>query len=121
PRAVSKKGAEGLTQLMPVTAAELGVKDSFDPAQSLRGMARHMRHLSQVFGGDKVLIAASYNSGEGNVARAGRVPRFKETMAYVRRVFNNYFSLTDTKVDVEPYMPPPLPAKARRAPSKAAR
>jgi soluble lytic murein transglycosylase-like protein len=114
PRRVSPAGARGLAQLMPDTAAQLGVKDSFDPVQSLRGMARHMKHLSQVFDGDKVLIAASYNSGEGTVGRLGRVPRYKETMAYVRRVFNNYFALTDTRVDVEPYMPPPPPHKAHR-------
>ncbi|HXT00266.1 MAG TPA: transglycosylase SLT domain-containing protein [Elusimicrobiota bacterium] len=112
PRIVSPAGAQGLAQLMPETAAQLGVKNAFDPVQSLRGMARHMRHLSEVFDGDKVLIAASYNSGEGTVERLGRVPRYKETMAYVRRVFNNYFALTDTKVNVEPYMPPP-PRKAR--------
>lgn len=114
PRAVSPAGARGLAQLMPATAADLGVKNSFDPLQSLRGMARHMKHLSEVFGGDRVLIAASYNSGEGTVLRLGRVPRYRETMAYVRRVFNNYFALTDTKVDVEPYMPPPAKARARR-------
>ena len=77
-------------------------------------MARHMKHLSEVFGGDRVLIAASYNSGEGTVERVGRVPRYRETMAYVRRVFNNYFALTDQKIDIEPYMPPPPKAKARR-------
>ena len=114
PRAVSGRGARGLAQLMPATAAQLGVRDSFDPAQSLRGMARHMRHLSELFGGDKVLIAASYNSGEGTVSRLGRVPRYRETMAYVRRVFNNYFALTDEKIDVEPYMPPPPKARTRR-------
>ena len=113
PRAVSPKGAEGLAQLMPATAASLGVKDPSDPVESLRGMARHLKHLSRVFNGDQVLIAASYNAGEGSVERVGRVPRFRETMAYVRRVFNNYAKLTDKKIDVEPYMPPSRKVAAR--------
>jgi soluble lytic murein transglycosylase-like protein len=113
PDAVSPKGAQGLTQLMPPTAAALGVKNPFDPVESLRGMARHIKHLSRIFNGDQVLIAASYNAGEGSVERAGRVPRFKETMAYVRRVFNNYDKLTDKKIDVEPYMPPSRRVAAR--------
>ena len=116
PRAVSPAGAQGLAQLMPETAADLGVKDAFDPIQSLRGMARHMKHLSHVFDGDAVLIAASYNAGEGVVQDLGRVPRYRETMAYVRRVFNNYFALTEQRVDVDPYMPP-----ARVSRKKAAR
>ncbi len=115
PRAVSAAGAQGLAQLMPATAAELGIRDSFDPVESLRGMARHIQHLSRVFDGDPVLIAASYNAGEGVVERLGRVPRYRETMAYVRRVFNNYFALTDRKVDVGPYMPPPARARRVRA------
>lgn len=113
PRIVSPAGAQGVAQLMPDTAAQYGIKNPFDPVQGLRGMARYMKHLSERFEGDKVLIAAAYNSGEGTVDRLGRVPRYKETMAYVRRVFNNYFTLTDTRIDVEPYMPPPLPRKAR--------
>lgn len=118
PRIVSPAGAQGVAQLMPDTAAQYGIKNPFDPVQGLRGMARYMKHLSERFGGDKVLIAAAYNSGEGTVDRLGRVPRYKETMAYVRRVFNNYFSLTDDRVDVEPYMPPPLPHKARTQPRR---
>ena len=105
PRAVSPVGARGLAQLMPETAAGLGVRDSFDPVQSLSGMARQIKHLSAVFHGNPVLIAASYNAGEGAVQGTGRVPRYGETMSYVRRVFNNYFALTRKRIDVEPYMP----------------
>ena len=108
PNAVSQKGAQGLAQFMPATAADMGVKDAFDPVQSLRGMARYIKVLSkrERIHGDPVLIAAAYNSGMGTVERLGRVPRLPETMAYVRRVFNNYFTLTDDKIDVEAYMPP---------------
>lgn len=115
PRAVSSRGARGLGQLMPSTARDLGVKNSFDPAQNLRGMARHLKHLTELFGGDRVLVAASYNAGEGTVSDLGRVPRYKETMRYVRRVFANYAALTDERVDVEPYMPPQK-ASAKKAP-----
>ncbi|MFI5360332.1 MAG: lytic transglycosylase domain-containing protein [Elusimicrobiota bacterium] len=117
PRAVSSKGALGLGQLMPKTAAALGVKDAFDPVENLRAVARHIKHLTKVFNGDAVLIAAAYNAGEGTVGRLQRVPRVPETMAYVRRVFNNYASLTDKKVDVEPYMPPARAAAPRRLPA----
>jgi soluble lytic murein transglycosylase-like protein len=108
PHAVSLKGAQGLAQFMPPTAADMGVKDAFDPVESLRGMARYIKVLSdrRRIHGDPVLIAAAYNSGMGTVERVGRVPRLQETMAYVRRVFNNYRVLTDEKIDVESYMPP---------------
>ncbi|MFI5349880.1 MAG: lytic transglycosylase domain-containing protein [Elusimicrobiota bacterium] len=108
PEAVSPKGAEGLAQFMPKTAVDMGVENTFDPAQSLRGMAKYIKTLSDRRGihGDPVLIAAAYNSGMRTVERVGRVPRLPETMAYVRRVFNNYSLLTDKKIDVEPYMPP---------------
>lgn len=108
PRAVSPVGAQGLGQLMPATAAALGVKDPFDPVQNINGMARHIRHLKRQFDGDPVLVAAAYNAGEGTVGRLGRIPRYKETMSYVRRVFANYHTLTDEKVPYEHHMPPPV-------------
>jgi soluble lytic murein transglycosylase len=86
PTAVSPKGARGLMQLMPERAAELGVRDSFDPAQNVDGGVRHMRDLLQRFGGDVTLALAAYNAGEAAVRSYGGVPPFAETREYVRRV-----------------------------------
>ncbi len=86
PTAVSPKGARGLMQLMPERAAELGVRDSFDPTQNVDGGVRHMRDLLQRFGGDVTLALAAYNAGEAAVRSYGGVPPFAETRDYVRRV-----------------------------------
>ena len=86
PTAVSPKGARGLMQLMPERAAELGVRDSFDPHQNVDGGVRHMRDLLQSFGGDVTLALAAYNAGEAAVRSYGGVPPFAETREYVRRV-----------------------------------
>jgi soluble lytic murein transglycosylase len=86
PTAVSPKGARGLMQLMPERAAELGVRDSFDPAQNVDGGVRHMRDLLQRFGGDVTLALAAYNAGEAAVRAHGGVPPYAETREYVRRI-----------------------------------
>lgn len=87
PRAVSKKGAQGLMQLMPETARRYGVADSFDPAQNIRGGARYLRDLLQMFGNNMELAVAAYNAGEKAVANYGnRIPPYRETLAYVPKV-----------------------------------
>ena len=86
PTAISPKGARGLMQLMPERAAELGVRDSFDPAQNVDGGVRHMRDLLQRFGGDVTLALAAYNAGEAAVRAYGGIPPYAETREYVRRV-----------------------------------
>lgn len=101
PTAVSPKGARGLMQLMPERAAELGVRDSFDPQQNVDGGVRHMRDLLQRFGGDVTLALAAYNAGEAAVRSYGGVPPFTETREYVRRVrtlYNGGGSLTPKAV-----------------------
>jgi Transglycosylase SLT domain/Domain of unknown function (DUF4124) len=90
PTAVSPKGARGLMQLMPERAAELGVRDSFDPIQNVDGGVRHMRDLLQRFGGDVTLALAAYNAGEAAVRTYGGVPPYAETREYVRRVRSLY-------------------------------
>ena len=86
PLAVSSAGAVGLMQLMPDLALELGVTDSFDPRQNIMAGTRHLRRLLDVHDGNVRLAVASYNAGEGAVARYGGVPPYPETRDYVRRV-----------------------------------
>jgi len=88
--AVSRKGAQGLMQLMPATAATLGVTDPFDPAQNLDGGARHLGALLEAYRGDLERALAAYNAGAGAVERHGGVPPYPETRAYVRRVLGAY-------------------------------
>jgi soluble lytic murein transglycosylase-like protein len=86
PRALSYKGAQGLMQLMPGTAFELGVGDAFDPAQNISGGARYLASLLHDFHGDVKLAAAAYNAGAGAVTKYGGVPPYAETQVYVKRV-----------------------------------
>ena len=90
PAAVSPKGAQGLMQLMPRTAASLGVEDAFDPEQNLDAGVRHLEALVRQYGGDLTRALAAYNAGQGAVARHGGVPPYRETRAYVRRVLERY-------------------------------
>jgi soluble lytic murein transglycosylase-like protein len=86
-RAVSRKGAQGLMQLMPATAQRFGVTDPFDPHDNVRGGARYLKALLAQFHGDLQLTLAAYNAGENAVVRNGnRVPPIEETQKYVPKV-----------------------------------
>jgi soluble lytic murein transglycosylase-like protein len=89
PNAGSPAGARGLTQLMPGTAAGLGVTNVLDPAQSLEGGAKYLRQQLDAFGGDVARALAAYNAGPGAVTRYGGVPPYAETQNYVRAVQAN--------------------------------
>ena len=86
PKAVSRKGARGLMQLMPATALRLEVKKPFDPASNVRGGVRYLRELMDRFGHHPELVLAAYNAGEGAVETYGGVPPYRETVAYVNRI-----------------------------------
>ena len=93
PRVVSPKGARGLMQLMPGTAARFGVRRPHDPAQNISGGTRYLRELLNRFSNRVDLVLASYNAGEGAVMRFGnRVPPYRETRNYVKRISYRYKS-----------------------------
>jgi soluble lytic murein transglycosylase-like protein len=88
--ATSRVGAQGLMQLMPETAASLGVRDPYDPAQNVAGGVRYLRGLLDRFGGDVPLAVAAYNAGPGAVEKYGSVPPYTETQSYVRNVLKDF-------------------------------
>ena len=89
-KAVSKKGAQGLMQLMPSTASRLGVRNAFDPEENIKGGMRHMRYLLDTFNNDLSLSLAAYNAGENLVQRLGRIPNIPETHNYVQTITKLY-------------------------------
>lgn len=91
--ACSPVGACGLAQLMPGTAADLGVRDRFDPVENLSGGAAYLARQMLRFG-DLRLALAAYNAGPGRVARLGRIPEIRETQEYVVSVVDCYLALT---------------------------
>jgi soluble lytic murein transglycosylase-like protein len=91
PKAVSRKGARGLMQLMPQTAALHGVRNVHDPLQNVLAGARHLAYLLGVYGGDLEKTLAAYNAGEAAVERYGGVPPYDETRGYVRNILGAYY------------------------------
>jgi len=88
PNAVSRAGAEGLMQLMPGTAQQLKVSDSFNPSDNIRGGVKYLKFLLDTFKGDVSLALAAYNAGLTKVAKYGGVPPYEETRNYVSKVLN---------------------------------
>ena len=96
-RAVSRRGARGLMQLMPETAAILGVRDCFNPRQNIDGGTRHLQAMLVAFGHDVRLAVAAYNAGEKPVRAYRGVPPYRETREYVAQVLHLYNTSTDRR------------------------
>ena len=99
PQAVSSKGARGLMQLMPQTAADLGVENSFDPVANIEGGTKYLRELLDQYGGDAVKALAAYNAGPLRVQQYGGVPPYRETLAYITHIIDDYKS---KKIEKQP-------------------
>ncbi|UCD72185.1 MAG: lytic transglycosylase domain-containing protein [Syntrophobacterales bacterium] len=90
--AISRKGAKGLMQLMPKTAAQWSVVDVFDPMQNIEGGVRHLKHLLDTFGDNLTLSIAAYNAGKNAVIQNHSIPPYGETRNFVREVLRYYES-----------------------------
>jgi soluble lytic murein transglycosylase-like protein len=89
PYAISRAGARGLMQLMPATARQLGVRNSFDPRQNIEAGVRYLKYLKDLYQDDRLALAA-YNAGPNSVAKYSTVPPYPETQQYVQRVGERY-------------------------------
>ncbi|HUI73463.1 MAG TPA: lytic transglycosylase domain-containing protein [Candidatus Acidoferrum sp.] len=109
PKAVSRRNARGLMQLLPGTASRLGVRDVFDPKQNIEAGARYLRDLLLRYNNNLVLALAAYNAGPQSVQRYGRVPPYRETVNYVRRIQRDY----SRRKSLQSAEPPTFPNEAR--------
>lgn len=121
PKAISRRNARGLMQLLPTTAAQLGVKNIFDPQENIDAGTHYLSELLFLYKNDLALTLAAYNAGPERVQRYGqRVPPFAETVSYVRRVRQTY-NQRKSGVSTEKSRLPgtPIPALPKTAPSAA--
>lgn len=102
PQAVSIKGAQGLMQIMPRTARDLGVVDAFDPEANIDGGARYLKAMLARFGNNLPLALAAYNAGPTAVQRSGTIPPYAETRRYVSGILSRYHGLTSVSTATPP-------------------
>jgi Transglycosylase SLT domain len=120
PKAVSRKNARGLMQLLPETADRLGVKNIFDPQENIDAGTRYLKELLQMYNNDLMLTLAAYNAGPDSVQKYGRVPPYVETLTYVRRVKRSYEKSKSSAPKVAAPTNATAPAKAASPPGNVA-
>jgi hypothetical protein len=121
PRAVSRRNARGLMQLLPQTAVQLGVKNLFDPTENIDAGTRYLSTLLDRYHNNLVLTLAAYNAGPQSVQRYGRVPPYRETRTYIQKVSRNYAQRKSQPADAKPAPKRALPlSKATIAASASA-
>ncbi len=118
PKAVSRKGAQGLMQLMPNTAAALGVQDAMNPAANVEGGTRYLRELLERFQYDLAKALAAYNAGPERVQQYGGLPPYPETVAYVRRILRDVRSKKSAQLSSQPN-PEDTPVVTEKSPAKS--
>jgi len=122
PRAISRKDARGLMQLLPSTAARLGVKNIFDPQENIDAGTRYLSQLLQLYKNDLALTLAAYNAGPERVQQYGRhVPPFAETVSYVQRVKQTYSQRKNSPTTAKPLKAEGAAAPPQQSPSAPVR
>lgn len=111
PNAVSPKGAQGLMQLMPDTAASLGVNNPFDPRSNIEGGTQYLQQLLIQYNNDLAKALAAYNAGPHRVEQYNGIPPYRETQSYVSNIINDF----NRKKIAEGVAPPPPPAKKTKS------
>jgi len=117
PYAVSPKGAQGLMQLMPATARDLGVGNSFDPRENIEAGVRYLKQLQDLYQDDRLALAA-YNASPGAVQKYKTVPPYPETQAYVKRVGQRYVDARKEAGLAPTAEPPTVTAEASVSPTE---
>ncbi len=98
PKAVSKKGAIGLMQLMPSTASDMKIRNPYNPEENIEGGTRYLRYLLDRFNGSLDLALAAYNAGPSRVEKSGGIPSIRETRLYVKSVLSMYRKISKNKL-----------------------